>query len=60
MALRQCRFCSVVANGEIAIQDHERNTHPKLYWQAKADACRAQAKRCMDEADRYDQRAVTG
>ena len=55
--IRECRWCMVSANGEIAIADHERRAHPRLYWEAKAAACRAQAKRLMDESDRYEQRA---
>lgn len=57
MALRQCRWCEVSVNGEGAIADHERRAHPKLYWEAKAVTCKAQAKRLMNEADRYEQRA---
>ena len=57
MAIRQCRWCMVSVNGEMAIHDHERRMHPKLYWEAKASTCRAQAKRLMDEAVRYDLRA---
>lgn len=68
MAYRQCRFCPVSVNGELAVFNHERNTHPKLFWQAKAELCRRQAQsqpklwignaeRLLEEAERYDRRA---
>mgnify|MGYP001598900367 FL=1 len=55
--LKQCRWCIVSANGQLAIADHEKRAHAKLYWEALAAKRRAQAKRLMDEADRYEKRA---
>ena len=54
--LINCRWCPISKNGQIAINDHERQGHPKEYWGAKVENLKRSAERSLAEAQKLRER----